>query len=167
MLYRATLPICLVLLSLAWPLAGPAADDAPFRLGGEVIVTKISDGDSLRSGKLKIRLHGIDAPELKQQCRTEAGQNWACGVAARDALATMVAAPLHCELRDVDRYGRLVMRCLAAGRDVAEELVSQGLALAYRRYSNDYVAAEGRASAEARGMWQGVFEAPWDWRRDN
>ena len=38
-----------------------AADDRPFALAGEVTVTRVSDGDSLRSGRLKIRLHGIDA----------------------------------------------------------------------------------------------------------
>ena len=39
----------------------PAAAEQPFSLGGEITVTKVSDGDSLRSGRLKIRLHGIDA----------------------------------------------------------------------------------------------------------
>ncbi|HZA65683.1 MAG TPA: hypothetical protein VE592_01970 [Geminicoccaceae bacterium] len=42
---------------------------------------------------------------------------------------------------------------------------AQGLALAYRRYSRDYVAAEDEARVAGRGMWAGTFEPPWDWRR--
>ena len=141
------------------------AETPSFSLSGAVTVTKISDGDSLRSGRLKIRLHGIDAPELKQTCQGPDGDDWSCGEASRAALARIVDRPLQCELRDVDRYGRLIMRCLAGETDIAEQLVSQGLALAYRRYSTDYVAAEKAAEAGGHGMWQGRFEAPWDWRK--
>ena len=144
----------------------PAAAEQPFSIGGKITVTKVSDGDSLRSGRLKIRLHGIDAPELKQTCTDPAGALWSCGRAARDAMADIaMTAPLRCDLMDVDRYGRLVMRCLAGGTDIAAHLVASGLALAYRRYSMDYVEAETRARETKRGMWAGDFEAPWDWRR--
>ena len=149
---------------------GPAsavADTAPFAISGTITVTKVSDGDSLRSGRLKIRLHGIDAPELKQTCKAADGVVWPCGDAARSALAAMVDGPLQCQLRDVDRYGRLIMQCLAGRTDIAEALVSQGLAMAYRRYSSDYVAAEDAAEAGSKGMWQGRFEPPWDWRKKN
>ena len=151
-------------------LAGTAqaqADSPPFVISGEVTVTKVSDGDSLRSGRLKIRLHGIDAPELKQTCTAADGAEWPCGRAARTAMEEMVGRPLSCELRDVDRYGRLIMQCHAGETDIAEQLVAQGLALAYRRYSTDYVAAEEAAEADARGMWQGRFEPPWAWRKKN
>ena len=162
--------LILLILWLAMPAMMPArADQAPFALSGEVKVTKVVDGDSLRSGRLKIRLHGIDAPERKQTCMTATGTAWPCGSAATDAIGEMVAsAPrLSCALVDVDRYGRLVMRCHAGDVDIAEQLVAQGLAMAYRRYSTDYVAAEDAASRDRRGMWQGQFEAPWDWRRTN
>ena len=115
----------------AWLGILPAKAEPPFSLAGEITVTKVSDGDSLRSGRLKIRLFGIDAPELKQDCADPEGRRWACGKAARDRLAELATAPLQCELVDVDRYARLVMRCLSAGTDVAEALVAQGLALAY------------------------------------
>ncbi|MGB1177552.1 MAG: thermonuclease family protein [Candidatus Puniceispirillaceae bacterium] len=145
-----------------------AATDRPFSLAGEVSVTKVSDGDSLRSGRLKIRLHGIDAPELKQNCTTSAGTSWPCGRAARDAMASIaMTAPLRCDLMDVDRYGRLIMRCFAGKTDIARHLVTSGLALAYTRYSADYAADEAAARADGRGIWDGDFEAPWDWRRQN
>ena len=151
----------------AWLGILPAKAEPPFSLAGEITVTKVSDGDSLRSGRLKIRLFGIDAPELQQDCADPEGRRWACGKAARDRLAELATAPLQCELVDVDRYDRLVMRCLSAGTDVAEALVAQGLALAYRRYSTDYVPAEEAARTARAGIWNGDFTAPWDWRRSN
>jgi hypothetical protein len=47
-----------------------------------------------------------------------------------------------CDERDVDRYGRVASRCSVGEADINEWLVLQGLALAYRKYSRDYMAAE-------------------------
>jgi endonuclease YncB( thermonuclease family) len=58
-----------------------------------------------------------------------------------------------------------VGRCLVDDLDINEWLVAQGLELAYRRYSGDYVAAEDQARSAGRGMWAGTFEPPWEWRR--
>ncbi len=44
-------------------------------------------------------------------------------------------------------------------------MVSQGWALAYRRYSLDYVDQEADAQAVRRGIWAGEFVPPWEWRR--
>ena len=44
-------------------------------------------------------------------------------------------------------------------------MVSQGFALAYRKYSTAYVGQERAAKAARRGLWRGEFVAPWDWRR--
>jgi len=71
---------------------------------------------------------------------------------------------LSCEERDIDRYGRIVAICLAAGTDIGEAMVHHGLALAYRRYSSDYVDTEDGAREARRGMWQGSFTEPWEWR---
>lgn len=143
------------------------ADDLPWSLGGRVVVTAVSDGDTIRSGQLRIRLHGIDAPERQQHCTTPEGARWACGNAARDALKTLVAsvAALDCQITDVDRYGRLIMRCFAGEVDVGARLVRTGMALAYRRYADDYIADEEAARAARLGLWAGQFDAPWDWRR--
>ena len=143
------------------------ADDLPWSLGGRVVVTAVSDGDTIRSGQLRIRLHGIDAPERQQHCTTPEGARWACGNAARDALKTLVAsvAALDCQITDVDRYGRLIMRCFAGEVDVGARLVRTGMALAYRRYADDYIANEEAARAARLGLWAGQFDAPWDWRR--
>ncbi len=44
-------------------------------------------------------------------------------------------------------------------------MVSQGWALAYRRYSLDYVDQEADARAARRGIWASQFVKPWEWRR--
>ena len=44
-------------------------------------------------------------------------------------------------------------------------MVRNGWALAYRRYSTDYVDAEAVAEKARAGMWRGEFEKPWKWRR--
>ena len=168
-------PLCTCGLALAILLLSPAltkgaqAEDTLFEIAGPVTVTKVTDGDSLKSGRLRIRLFGIDAPEQKQLCKQADGTIWACGKAASAAMGDIVAGAAHlrCELLDTDRYGRLVMRCFAGETDIARALVAQGLAVAYRRYSEDYVDAEDRAAASGRGMWQGPFDMPWDWRRKN
>ncbi|MCB2052115.1 MAG: thermonuclease family protein [Novosphingobium sp.] len=66
--------------------------------------------------------------------------------------------------RDTDRYGRMVAVCRSRGVDLNGWMVSQGWALAYRRYSTDYVAAESRAAQARRNIWSGSFDMPWEWR---
>jgi hypothetical protein len=70
-----------------------------------------------------------------------------------------------CQRRDTDRYGRMVATCAAGGEDVGGWLVAQGYAIAYRRYSLEYVPTEDRAREEKRGLWAGEFRRPEDFRR--
>lgn len=121
-----------------------------------------SDGDTLRIGGVKVRLFGIDAPELSQVCG-----GWACGAAAAARLAALVGAgPATCTPRDTDRYGRVVATCTVAGVDLGARLVAEGLARAYLRYGDDYAAVEADARAAGVGLWRGEAEAPWDYRAD-
>ena len=55
--------------------------------------------------------------------------------------------------------------CYAGGADLSAWMVAQGLALAYRRYSMDYVDQEAGARAARRGIWGATFERPWEWRK--
>ncbi len=64
-----------------------------------------------------------------------------------------------------DRYKRIIARCTVAGEEINTWMVQQGLALAYRRYSHDYIDEEADAQAERRGIWAGEFVKPWEWRR--
>ncbi len=128
---------------------------------------KVVDGDSLEIGSHRLRLFGIDAPEGRQDCRRN-GQAWRCGEDAAAKLRSLVqGATLRCTPRDTDEYGRSVSVCRNGNTDVNAEMVRAGLALAYRRYSNDYVDEENEARNAKRGLWAGEFTAPWDYRRES
>ena len=162
--------ILLIWLSIILYSPTLSANDskAPFSISGNLEITQISDGDSLRSGKLRIRLFGIDAPEKKQKCTNVEGKQWDCGIAAQKALKHLVESvpKISCDLIDVDRYSRLVMRCYAGKTDVAAALVKEGLALAYQQYSKLYSKDENAAKINRAGMWGGSFTKPWIWRRN-
>ncbi|MVA97762.1 thermonuclease family protein [Nitratireductor sp. CAU 1489] len=120
----------------------------------------VGDGDSLTLGGGRIRLVGIDAPELDQTCRRD-GADYACGRAARDALRRLVGQhAIVCRGHESDRFGRLLAVCHAGDIDLNHAMVEAGWAVSYGRYGQ----AERRARAEARGLWAGKFERPRDWR---
>ncbi len=125
----------------------------------------VIDGDTIVVDGERVRLHGIDAPELDQTFWWR-GQQLACGTMALAALEALTAGvKVRCEGVERDRYGRLVAKCFSPnGVDIGRRMVSAGWALAYRRYSTDYVDAEEQARKAKRGMWRGSFVAPWVWR---
>jgi endonuclease YncB( thermonuclease family) len=126
----------------------------------------VTDGDTVVIHGTRIRLFGIDAPESAQSCEDAADQDYRCGQRAALALAERIGeSPITCEPRDTDRYGRTVAVWRKGPEDLNAWMVSQGHALAFRRYSTDYVAIEGQARAAKRGIWAGTFEDPSDWRR--
>ena len=126
---------------------------------------RVVDGDTLELGAHRIRLHGVDAPESAQTCRTGATR-WPCGERATRALSGRIdGRTVACEEKDRDRYGRIVAVCRLGAEDLNAWLVARGWALAYRRYSSDYVDEEAAAGAARHGIWRGDFVPPWDWRR--
>jgi endonuclease YncB( thermonuclease family) len=126
------------------------------------------DGDSLRRNESNFRLFGIDAPELHQTCSDRMGREYPCGLEAKQFLANLIAGrPVSCTPMDIDRYDRTVVRCRTAVTDVNGEMVRQGWAVAYTRHSFDYAALESEATAARRGLWQGHFQLPEEWRNDH
>lgn len=122
------------------------------------------DGDTLRIDGQRIRLHGIDAPESRQECRIEQ-RPYPCGREATAYLAALIAGgTVSCTERDRDRHRRVVAVCTVDGRDIAAVLVEAGQAVAFTRYSNDYLPHQERAQAARAGLWRGEFAMPWDWR---
>lgn len=144
----------------------PEIEGAPD--GAGYTTARAVDGDTFETyDGQRHRLHGIDAPELEQRCARADGGEWPCGVEAMLRAAELAAGGVRCEAAGdgVDRYGRQISRCYdARGRDIGRELVREGLAWAYLGYSEDYVAEEAEARAEARGVWQGETLPPWAWR---
>jgi len=128
---------------------------------------KIIDGDSFELDGTGVRLFGVDAPEGRQDC-TRDGRPWRCGDAAATELRRLVGgATIVCRKEDVDSYGRIVARCSNGNTDLAAAMARAGMAVAYRRYSNDYVDEEREAKTAKRGIWASEFTPPEEWRRND
>lgn len=141
------------------PVAHASAAAAPLSGIGRSI-----DGDSLMVGEQEVRLFGIDAPEFTQTC-TRAGLPWACGSAAADQLSKLVTGKqVSCVSLGVDKYRRVVARCTVGFTDLNRTMVATGYALAFRRYSTNYISAEESAKVARRGIWSGTFKLPSDVR---
>ena len=147
-------------LLLVFSAIGPASTQQDITGGASVI-----DGDTIEVHGRRIRLYGIDAPESSQLCVRPNGERWRCGQQASFALADQIGrAIVHCEPRDIDRYRRIVAVCFKGTEDLDRWMVANGWAVAYRRYSVDYVADEEAARRGHINIWSGDFDMPWDWR---
>lgn len=144
-----------------------AAYGSSFLPGGELAGrAKVIDGDSLSLDGTEIRLFGIDAPEARQICTNRAGSAYRCGREATRALRRLIAGRrLTCQVETLDRYGRSVSRCTAGGVDLNLKMVEMGWAVAYRSQALEFSAAEEAARAARKGLWQGLFDRPRDWRQ--
>ncbi len=166
---RHALPGLLVVV--AWLLPALVLAPAPVLAGEQAAVVgraEVVDGDSLLVGTVKVRLFGIDAPEVGQYCKGSDGSRWPCGQHATVALDRLAGGrAVRCEVKDTDSWGRKVCVCkLGDGRDLSTAMVTAGWALAYRRFSNDYVDDETRAESRGVGIWRGSMVPPWKWRAD-
>jgi endonuclease YncB( thermonuclease family) len=151
-----------VLWTVVLALQGTTAAGADLTGRASVI-----DADTIEIHGQRIRLFGIDAPEGGQTCELE-GQPYRCGQRAAFALADYIGQrTVSCEQRDIDRYKRIVAVCHVGGEDMGAWLVSEGWALAYQRYSLDYIDEEDSARAARRGLWRGEFIPPWEWRQNH
>ena len=137
---------------------------------------KIIDGDTIKINSKKIRLHGIDAPEFKQTCKKPYltiifftfTKDYPCGKISTQKLQKKINNKvITCKILDIDRYKRLIGECYKRNLNLNSWLVSNGYAVAYRKYSKKYVSYEINAKNEKLGIWQGKFEMPWDYRRKN
>jgi len=125
----------------------------------------VSDGDTLVIAGERIRLWGMDAPELGQKCQ-KLNVAYDCGITAREVLISLIGDQfVVCGQVDIDRYGRTVARCSVNGEDLGEQMVEAGWALDFARYSDGfYAVAERQAREGRRGLWAGQFDPPWEWR---
>jgi endonuclease YncB( thermonuclease family) len=129
-------------------------------------VAHVIDGDTLRVGAERVRLSGIDAPELKQRCGIGVEQV-PCGALAAEWLKSRIEGQrVDCVSSGRDRYERMIAICRIAGRDVGAALVDAGWATAYRRYSDAYAHNEAGARMARLGIWKTGFEAPSNYRHE-
>jgi endonuclease YncB( thermonuclease family) len=130
----------------------------------------VHDGDTITilddsKGQHKIRLSGIDAPELGQPFGDASRQNLARYVFEREVVA-------QCPKRD--RFGRSVCLVRVNGEDVNLAQLRDGMAWHFKRYQDEqpleereaYGQMEEWARAQRNGLWRDKQRIPpWDWRR--
>lgn len=155
-----SLAIWAVLFLLIWIAASLNPDEPADLMSGEA---RVVDGDSLTINGQRVRLAGIDAPELLQNCQV-GGAAIACGHQARDELRRLIGKQqVQCHIDGRDRYDRLLGRCHAGTSDLNQAMVQSGWALAY----GDYKSAQMAAHLARTGLWAYEFQRPQDWRKQH
>ncbi|HEX9512978.1 MAG TPA: thermonuclease family protein [Puia sp.] len=126
----------------------------------------VVDGDTLVIKDERIRLWGIDAPELHQICSKDK-KEVQCGEMAKLALMALVkSGPVECVKVNTDQYHRSVSRCTIDTLDIGRLLVMSGWALNYQQYSKGYYQQwEDEAHKDKHGIWAMTFTNPWEWRK--
>ncbi len=166
-LYACALRACASTLCLLGMLAASVVARAqePERILQGTVV-RVSDGDTMdvRVGDgslVRVRLYGVDAPELSQ---TFGGES------RRYAAAAVLKRKVQVHQKDLDKYGRLVGQIFVDGQDLGLELLQAGMVWWYRQYCDDprYGQAQDAARQQRRGLWGapgGDPQAPWEYRR--
>lgn len=135
---KRTLVIAALLAALFAPPSSGVAQDGGERqraVGAiECQSPTVPDGDSLRCSGQRVRLLGIDAPEMPGSCRP--GRQCVQGdpYAARDYLVSITRTTVRCRSEGQDRYGRILARCTANGVDLSCAMIRSGHAV--RRYAD-------------------------------
>ena len=138
-------------------------------VAGEIFgFPKITDGDTIKILNKRIRFHGIDTPEKKQFC-VKNSKEYRCGQEATNALKKKIdGKSVTCKVQDrLDRYKRYIGVCFLGGINLNKWMVRNGYAVAYRRYSKDYIGDEDYAKENKLGLWAGDFIYPEKWRKLN
>jgi endonuclease YncB( thermonuclease family) len=150
---------------VAATLLAAAVDPARSATIIEAASVTLIDGDTLDVGAVRVRIHGIDAPEAGQRCADGRGGVWSCGEQAVQRMAELVeGGRIACEGLGEDPFGRVLAICEVRGVDVGARLIEEGLAWAFRRYSADYAHLEVMARRARRGVWRADTDPPWVYR---
>ena len=162
--------LAVAVVAISYVLHEPKALPSATAKGAELVcaVKAVFDGDTLLAdcagGEVKVRVFGIDAPEMKQE-------PW--GDRSREALRGLLPRFGSIELRvmDRDRYDRTVAQVRVGERDIGLEMVRQGRAVVYEQYNDSpaYRQAQAEARQARRGIWgkPGGQQDPAAWRRLN
>ena len=139
---------------------------------------KVIDGDSIKIRNHRIRLLGIDAPELKQLCKDQNNELYACGKTSKFFLISFIndtkklrnLSEVFCYYSELDKYKRVLGECFVGSKrkySLNQAMVMSGNAIAYLRYSDKYLKDQEAAMLNKKGIWSGKFIYPEEWRKKN
>lgn len=127
---------------------------------------RVINGDTLEMYGKYFKLFGVDAPESNQTCADRQGRSYNCGREAAMWLKNWIGDnELECHVIQQDTKGNMVGTCSYGPYDIGAALVNAGWAVAYVKYTDIYYPYEIQAQANRRGLWEGTFYKPWDWRK--
>ena len=101
-------------------------------------VERVADGDTFTCGGERIRIEGIDAPEINGRCPSER----ALAIRARQRLSELLRGQVTLSGNRRDRYGRALRRVVVNGVDVGEALIEEGYARVWRGRREPWCGAE-------------------------
>ena len=106
-------------------------------------IPKVVDGDTVHIDNYKFRLEGIDAPEMRQQCKKESFKisffigftfykDYSCGRVSKEKLITKIDdTEIKCISSSKDRYKRYIATCYKGKTNLNQWMVRNGFAIAY------------------------------------
>jgi len=125
---------------------------------------RVIDGDTLEIRGERIRLFGVDTPEIGQPWWNDDGEQRDGGALAKEALSALVdGRKLTVNVLREDQYRRSIAIVKVDRRDIARVLVRQGWAFASPG-SARYRRTQQSAKRRKRGFWRGEITMPWDYR---
>lgn len=136
--------------------------DYPSMTGNASVVT----GSVIKVRGIYVKLLGIEAPDLDQSCSDQYGRSYACGKRAKSWLQDYINnAEVKCHI-----LGNIVKRratgvCFLGDYDIAAVIANAGWAVAHTKNTDMYIAYEDQAMGNKRGLWEGKFYRPHDWRK--
>lgn len=158
-------PLKQLMNSFTGQQAAPQAEFNPSNFPAIYGVARVINGDTLAIDGSYFKLYGIDAPESNQSCADRQGRSYNCGREAALWLKNWITTnELECRVMQQDSRGNMVGTCSLGQYDLGAALVNAGWAVAYSKYTDVYAPYEYQAKIHKRGLWQGQFYMPWDWR---
>lgn len=133
----------------------------------ESSIIRVVDGDTIILDNVRIRLQGIDAPELKQTCyNKQDGKIWQCGLESRDHLRQLISdKKIACTNEGLDRYKRQLSYCYADTINLNRAMVRDGYAVSYTKFDALFFIDEMIAKSKNIGIWSSDMQHPEEFRK--
>lgn len=128
-------------------------------------VSKILAGDRFVVNGMPVRLYGIAAPVAGQSCTDAHNRAYDCGyVSARRLQEIIGSDSVSCKIMNQNNQGELMAACSVSSFDLGAVMVEAGWAITLPNITPIYVPYEQKARQNKAGLWEGQFQAPWEWQ---